>query len=207
MSIEFNIETNFPHLKKLFEDLGEKDVTNAARTSLNKAIRRGATQGLKVIKLRVNLKSAMIKERMETEKAYGSVLRNLEVALRFSGQSISMRHFITGHKKPINQKGVKIKKRRVLKAKVKYGKKIKLNGAFIQKGNSGNVQVFRHIGKSRKMRKVSTKSLAAIVVEERMNAQINRIVEKRFERQFPKELEFRQKKSMGLFNKKPMKKL
>lgn len=189
------------------DDLGNTDIVNAARASLNNAIRRGRVKGTQIIKRRVNLKPSEIRKRIQIERSMGGILRDLQAALVFSGDPISMRNFVVGKKTAIEQKGIPIKKRRKLKARVKYGQTIKLAGAFLQIGASGNKQVFRHRGKGRKMRKISTKSLAKIILEERINANLKAIVNKRMEREFARQIQWRWSKAYANFNKKPLKRL
>lgn len=188
------------------DDLSDKDVVNAARAALNNAIRRGRVKGTKLIKNRVNLKATEIKKRIKVERSTGGILKKLNAALVFSGDPISMRNFVVGKKSTIDQKGIAVKKRRVLKARVKHGQKIILAGAFLQRGASGNKQVFRHRAKGRRLRKISTKSLAKIILEEKINVSLKRIVTVRMEREFRRQIQWRWEKSYSKFNKKPMRK-
>lgn len=205
MSLKINIDTNFTHLDDLMDDLGEKDLVNAARSALNSATRRAREQGSKRLSMRVNLKRSEIKKRIVYKKARGGSLKSLEASLTFSGIPISMINFIVGSKKPIDQKGKQVKKRRKLKARVKGSKKILLQGAFIQKIQSKHV--FRHKGAGRRARKLSTKSLAKIVLEDRSQKIFDEIVEKRFKREFEKQIRWRWGKSYQRFNGKKLKKL
>lgn len=205
MALKINIETNFPHLQTLMNDIGDRDITNAARAALNSATRRGRQQGSNMIRKRINLKATEIKKRIKFTKASGGVLRNLEASLTFSGIPISMVHFIVGKKTPIDQKGVPVKKRRKLKARIRGNKKIMLSGAFIQKMQSK--QVFRHKGSSRRARKLSTKSLAKIIMEAQIRENLDKIVEKRFSREFQRQIHWRWEKSYSKFNRTGMKKL
>lgn len=205
MALKINIETNFPHLQSLMNDLGDKDVTAATRASLNNSVRRGREQGSRMIRSRINLKATEIKKRITIQKARGGSLRSLEASLTFSGIPISMIHFIVGNKNVIKQKGVPVKKRRKLKARIRGNKKISLGGAFIQDMQSK--QVFRHKGKGRRSRKLSTKSLARIILEDQIRTKLDEIVEKRFSREFQRQIHWRWEKSYSRFNKKPLKRL
>lgn len=205
MSIKINIESDFPHLDNLMDQMGNSDITSAARASLNNAVRRGRQQGSRILRKRINLKATEIKKRIVLSRARGGNLRSLNAALTFSGIPISMINFIVGNKNPIKQKGVKVKKRRKLKARIRGNKKVVLTGAFIQDIQSK--QVFRHKGTGKRARKLSTKSLARIILEDRIQQQMETIVQKRFSREFSRQIHWRWEKSVKNFKRKPLKKL
>ena len=150
----------------------------------------------------MNLSATEIKRRIHVLKAKGGSLRSVQAALSFSGVPISMIHFVVGNKQPIKQAGKKVKKRRKLKARIKSGTTIKLNGAFIQDIQSKHV--FRHKGKGRRARKVSTKSLAKIIVEKQIDRMFEQIVTKRFQREFQKQITWRWGKTAQKYSRTPL---
>jgi hypothetical protein len=202
MSIKINIEHNFQDIQDMMDDLGHSDVVGAARSALNNAIRRGKVQGSKDIKRRINMSATEIRKRITTIKAKGGSLRSVQAALSFSGVPISMINFIVGNKQPIKQKGKSIRKRRKLKARIKSGTTIRLPGAFIQDIQSKHV--FRHKGKGRRARKISTKSLAKIIVEKQIDRMFEQIVVKRFQREFKRQVEWRWSKTSKKYARTPM---
>jgi hypothetical protein len=199
--MKIDIYNNFRDLDDMMHELGN-DVTKAVRASLNTATRRGRVQGSKEIRRRINMPPAEIRKRITFIKAKGGSLRNLETQLIFSGTPIGMINFIVGSKQAIKQAGVKLKKRRKVKARIKAGKTFRLEGAFIQ--NITSKQVFRHEGKGRRARKLSTKSLAKIVFEDKINKMLDNIVFTKFNREFPKQIRWRWDKTGNKFSKSPM---
>ena len=186
----------------MMDQLGHKDVVSSARTALNSALRRGREQGSKVMRKRIMLSATDLKKRLTVIKARGGSLKSVQGALVFSGTPIGMINFVVGNKSPIKQKGIKIKKRRKLKARIKPGKTIRLSGSFVQDIKSK--QVFRHIKSGRKARKVSTKSLAKMLVEQNIQKMFDEIVQKRFDRVFRKQLQWRWDKTSRKYSKSPM---
>lgn len=203
MSLDINIEHNFKDLSQMMDELGEKDVVNAARSALNNAVRRSKSQGSKQIGFRTPLKPSKIKKRINTTKARGGTLSSLNAMLIFSGTPIGIINFVVGNKNPISQKGRKVKRRRKLKARIRGSRVVRLNGAFIQDYKSK--QVFRHVGKSRRMRKLSSKSLAKIVEENKIEKVFVEIAKKRFGRIFKKQLDYRFAKTSSKYSRTPLK--
>ena len=202
MTLKLKIEHNLHDAQKMFDELGNKDIIASARMALNNAIRRGKSEGSIRLRKRINLKSREIKARIKEDKAKGSTLRQIEASLVFSGIPIAMISFLT-KKTPIEQKGKPIKKRRKLRVRVKGSKSIVLKGAFIQKMNS--LQVFRHKGRGRRARKLSTKSLAKIIIEHEINKMLEQLVAVRFSREFNRQLRWRWGKTSRKYSNTPMK--
>jgi len=205
MSLKINIWQNMYDLTQMMEEMATKDLVSAARAAMNSSVRRTRQLGSKEIRKRLNLKATEIKKRIVLIKARGGSLRALEASLIVSGAPISMLNFIVGSKQPIKQKGVAVKKRRKLKARVNPGKTIKLSGAFIQ--NIQSKHVFRHKGSGRRARKLSVKSLAKTIMERQLQKQLDLIFQKRFNREFDKQIRWRWEKSGQKFSKSPMRKL
>ena len=202
MSLKLSIFENFYDLDEYMHDLTTRDLAGAVSASMNSAGRRARTQGGKQLKKRIALKSEAIRKRIWAARVRHNVISKMHFDLVFSGTPIGMINFIVGNKSKIDQKGKKIKNRRKLKARIKPGKTIKLRGAFIQDITSK--QVFRHIGKGRRARKISTKSLAKIIVEQKVEKWFEDIFTKRFEREFKRQIYWRWSKTDNRYSKSPM---
>lgn len=200
--MKVNIDTNFHDFKDMMDDLGNRDIGASARTAINRAMTRGQSQVVKQLKKDINLRSTPIKDRITIIKAKGTMMHKMEGVMIFSGNPIPLKEFVIGPKTNIEQKGIKIRKRRKIKVKFKPGKTIKVAGAFIQKVNSQ--QLFRHKGKGRRVRKLAASSLAVIAFRQPRRKRLEDTLMGRFDKVFKQQLQWRHSRTSMAYSKTPM---
>lgn len=169
MGINIDISSNIAEVMRSLPDLNKKVFYEATRHSINKALIAGRTQAAKGLRERLNIKSGTVKSKLGITKARASSLANLEGILSFDDAPQPLLDFVRGSKDVIKQKGVKIKKRKVLRIEITRGKAFKMQGGFIQKVKSK--QVFRR-GKSGGFKKQSAPSIAHFIKESRLKGPI-----------------------------------
>ena len=142
MSIDFDISHNLHALEEYFDDIKTKAVLSGSRSAINKTLVNTRKWLVKMLareyKLRPSgLSRAKLRgKRMRMSKASGARLEQLVGEIKFSVSPESLLQFVTGSKEKIRQKGIKISKRRKLKAEIRPGRKIVLKKAFIQQVRS-----------------------------------------------------------------------
>lgn len=202
MSLKINIEQNFHDLTKMMDEIAHVQILAGTKRAMDNALRRGRVITIKEMRKEINLPSSKIKARITIYKARGASLNGVEGALGFSEKAIPMLDFVVGKKSNIKQKGIKVKKRRKLKVKIKPGKTIRLKGAFIQ--NVKSQQVFRRKGQGPSVRKLGTKSIATLAFQRNMRPKIENIILKRFDREFRRQMSFRFEKTAAKYSRSPM---
>lgn len=202
MSLKVNIDHNFHDLAQMMDELGNKDIGSSARTAINKALTRGVSVVVKQLRKDINLKSTGTKKRIKVIKAKGSQMHRMEGVMIFSGTPIQLLEFVVGNKSPIKQKGIKVRKRRKLKVRFKPGKTIHVKGGFIQDVRSK--QVFRRRSQGRKLRKLSTSSLAVVAFRQPRLKILENTLLKRFDRIFDQQIRWRHGKTTAKYSKSPM---
>lgn len=165
MSINIDISSNIAEVMASLPDLNQQVFYQAARTSIGKALIAGRAQAAKGLRERLNIKSGDVKRKIGITKPKGSSLFSLEGVISFDDTPQPLLDFVKGNKEIIKQKGVKIRKRRVLRVEITKGKAFKMRGGFIQKVRSK--QVFRR-GKSGKFYKQSAPSIAKFIQEHQL---------------------------------------
>lgn len=203
MSLKVNIDSNFHALDSMMDDLGNKDLAAAAKTSINKALIGGRKVMINQIRQDFNLKSMALKKRILVKKTSSNSLHSMKGEMIFSGIPISMLEFVVGRKENIKQKGIQVRKRRKLKARVAPGKTFHVKGAFIQ--NVKSKAVFRGKGNDRRLRKLSQASVAVIAFRNPRKKRLEAALIERFDNEFTKQIMWRYNKSADKFSRAPMK--
>lgn len=202
MGIKFDVRDNFYDLGKCIEDLGVNDVGVSARMALNVAMRRGRVIVNKELRKDISLKSGAINKRIRIIQAKGNNISRMEGVMIFSGIPIGMMEFVVGKKTKIEQKGIKVRKRRKLKAKIAPGKTFRLKGAFIQDVKS--TQVFRRRSEGRRVRKLGVSSIAVIAFRRPRRDILVNVLTTRFNREFNRQINWRHEKTSRKYSKSPM---
>lgn len=201
MSLKVNIDHNFHDLTDMMDDLGNKDIAASAKFSINRTLTRGRKTVIKQIKRDINLKALALKSRIIINKAKSNSMSSMKGSLNFSGFPISMLNFVVGNKSNIKLKGVKVKKRRKLKARIAPGKTFHLKGGFIQDVKSKAVFRRKSTGK---FRKISSASVAVIAFRRPRITMLEKVLVTRFNREFAKQIEFRHAKTTAKYSRSPM---
>lgn len=198
----FTIE-GLDELAGFLDQFKQRDVVQAARRAINRTIVGLRQKSSDEIRKAYNVKEKNLRPRMRLQKPQGNLLSAMEGSVEYSDNPISMIDFVKGSKAPLKQKGIPVKKRRKLKAEVKKGKTFVVKGGFIQKGKNGNNQVFK--GKRGKgFKKQGTRSVASMVKDLGFGKMFTGYAQKRFEREFYRELTIRAQGlvSSGVFRSK-----
>lgn len=168
---------------------GDKILVKAVRKSMTRTLTGLRKEASTSIRTMVRIKAREAKGRMKAVKPRGSDLRRLEATLFFSSRALPLLMFITGKKNPRSQKGVKVRRRRPIKAHITPGKKFTLKKAFIADVNS--LQVFKRSkpGKSG-LKKQGTKSLAQFLKKDNFRRPLEDFIQARMAREFNQHYKF-----------------
>lgn len=188
MSINIDISSNIAVVMASMDDLNKNVFYQSIRYSIGKALIAGRAQAAKGLRERLNIKSSAVKNKIGMTKPKAGSLASLEGVLSFEDVPLPILDFVKGSKDVIQQKGVKIKKRRVLRVEITKGKTWKMKGAFIQKVKSQ--QVFRR-GKSGKFYKQSAPSIAHFVEDQKLKVPIIRRMKDVFRVNLKNQYEYR----------------
>jgi hypothetical protein len=188
MSINIDISSNIAVVMASMDDLNKTVFYQSIRYSIGKALIAGRAQAAKGLRERLNIKSSAVKEKIGMTKPKAGSLASLEGVLSFEDVPLPILDFVKGSKDVIKQKGISIKKRRVLRVEITKGKTWKMKGAFIQKVKSQ--QVFRR-GKSGKFYKQSAPSIAHFVEQQRLKVPIIRKMKDVFRNNLKNQYEYR----------------
>lgn len=188
MSINIDISSNIAAIAQRFPELNMDVFYPAVRGAIGKALIAGRTQAAKGLRERLNIKSGDVKRKIGMTKPRPSDFASLEGILSFDNTPQPLIDFVKGSKDIIKQKGIKIKKRRVLRVEISKGKVWKMRGGFIQKARSK--QVFRR-GRSGKFKKQSAPSIAHFIEEQNLKVPIIRAMKDSFRVNVKSQYEFR----------------
>jgi hypothetical protein len=188
MSINIDITSNIAMIMKSFPELNNEVFYQSVRYSIGKALIAGRTQAAKGLRERLNIKSGDVKKKIGMTKPKASSLASLEGILSFDNAPLPLLQFVKGSKDVIQQKGIKIKKRRVLKVEISKGKVFKMRGGFIQKVRS--TQVFRR-GRRGGFKKQSAPSIAHFIEQENLKIPVIRAMKDSFRANIKNQYEFR----------------
>lgn len=188
MSIDIDISSNIAVIQKGLGDLNKEVFYQSIRYSIGKALIAGRTQAAKGLRERLNIKSGDVKRKIAMTKPRGSDLFSLEGVLSFDDTPQPLLDFVKGSRDVIKQKGIKVKKRRVLRVEISKGKVWKMSGGFIQKVKS--TQVFRR-GRSGKFKKQSAPSIAHFIDQEKLKIPVIRAMKDSFRANIKNQYEFR----------------
>jgi len=208
MALDINLEHNFNDLEIWLDDIKNKAATQAARSTINRSLIATRKLSIKLIKRQYRVKKSGlsatdVKKAHHIKKARGGHLDTLFGEILFAGKPIPLLSFVSGSKNIIEQKGIKVKKRKKLKAEIRPGKKVILKGAFIGKVHSK--QVFKRGGKG--LKRQAGPSITEIVFRPNMIKALQKKMQRTFDQRFPGEMQFRLDKLTGKVNSAPLKKL
>ena len=199
MTIELNILDNLDAIEDFYTNRVQEIAGPAVKAAMNKTLRTARKESLDVIHTTIHLnsriktKSAFGKENVKIFKAKGLNAFDMTGSLYFSGKALPMLWFIKGDSSNIIQKGVKISKRKKVKASIYYGKKFVVKKAFIQTHKSK--QLFKRDG-NKKLIKQGIPSLAEMVGKNnRLLKTIQRRMIKQFGRELKNQISFRLEKA------------
>lgn len=189
----FTIE-GLDELAGFLDQFKQRDVVQAARRAINRTVTGVRQKSLDEIRKSYNVKEKTLKTRMRVQNAQGNKISEMEGAVEYSDNPISMINFVKGSKAPLKQKGVPVKRRRKLKAEVKKGKTFIVKGGFIQKAKKGEdkTQVFKG-RRGKGFKKQGTRSVASMVRDLGFGDIFTGYAQKRFEKEFYRELQVRAK--------------
>ena len=206
MSLDFNILHNLEATEEWLDSIKVKAVLGAARAAINKTLRSTRVFSVKAIAKQYRLKPSglsrrEVKSMMKVKKARGGSLNSLEGQIKYDTTPIPILKFISGAQEIIKQKGIKVKKRRRLRAEIRPGKKILLKGAFIQRVHSK--QVFKR-GRAG-FKKQGVASIGQVIMRDRMKILLLNHVASVFEDNFKNQLQFRLDKLATKLNNSKLK--
>ena len=191
MSIQIDILGSLDKAKTVIDRIKFKAVPKAARRSLNRVITASRVRAIKGIKRRRKLKPTELKKKFVLlKKARGSRIDKLQAEILFNRNPVSAIRFLVGPKQPSKQKGVKVKKRRVVRLHVKPGRRTKMPKAFIARGRGGNLQIFQRRGKKRfPIVKRGTAAISTVVDKSGLGKRLQKFAQKRLDIEFQRNLE------------------
>jgi len=120
-------------------------VGRAAKSAMNRSLSKTNTQAVKITKLSLyKLKSSQLKKAfLRKSNVRITDLEKLEAKLGSRIQGPTMIRFVKGQKDPRPQRGIPVKKRKLVRVEIRPGITRKMPHSFIQKGRGGVNQVFR----------------------------------------------------------------
>ena len=165
MALDVRIDDTFDDIRLYLDSTLEKAAMQSARRALNRTITATRTQALRDLKKRLKFQKGQAKknkDRFRLIKARGGSLNTIKAEIRFSGETLPLIDFVKGSKSVPKQKGIKVRKRKQLRAEIKPGKTFKLKSAFIADIHSK--QVFKRRGKrTRQAKKQGLASFATLL--------------------------------------------
>jgi len=191
MSIELSLEDIFLELSDDLDKISMDKVPVITRQALNRTLTATRSQFEKRVRSKLNLKLRTIRKKEFTRifNARGTDISSMSATISMSYKPISLVTFIKDAK-PIEQKGIPIKKRKKLSVRVGR-KRVKLKKAFVQRGKNNNLHVFKRVGKSPTYwKKQSAPSIAAIFEKENMFQPLRRFAQARFNKNFKQRLNY-----------------
>lgn len=155
MSLDIQIYVDLDDIMMTLGTMDRKAVNRAAKRAINRALSSVRQTAFDSIRARLNIKEKSLRDRyVRMRKASVDMFGAVSGELEFSAESIPMIEFVKGSKEPIEQKGIKVKKRRKLKVEIAKGKRFVLKKAFIQRVHSK--QVFKRPTKGFKKQGISS---------------------------------------------------
>lgn len=200
--MKLKISVDSYKIKKVLEGWSEKALKKSAVRSANRAATSVRMEATRRMKARYNLPSSGsykgegglkppgIKPNIIIQRAKGNSKKSLGeifATIRVSNKPISLIHFVRGEKSPLQQKGIPVKRRPLLKVQITRGNTRKMRKVFIAKANS-SVQVYR---KERgTMHKQSVPSLWRLLEKPEMKNQLEIFGRQVFEQEMARNLPF-----------------
>ncbi len=208
--IDFDIRSNIEAIPEYLDEMKSRTVVAAAKATINKTLLSTRKITIKRLGLTYKLKPSglskkEVKAGLRLIKAKTGPLHTLEGVMTLRGQPIPIIKFISGAKNTIKQKGIKIQKRRKLKAEIRPGKKIILKKAFIQKVRS--IKVFKRGKGEKDFKNQAVASVALIIMRTPNGNAILTHISRRFNKVFANQMQFRLDKLALKLKNKPLKKV
>ena len=186
ISLDSNLEGLDAFLKSYPKEVAKATKRSMARmvTSMTKESRNSIKSGhYKTSNREINERTRKIK------RLKGPVFNRLEAGLAYSDKPLDLIKFVKGKKSPRKQKGIKVSRRRPIKAEVRPGNVSTLRRTFIAKGRGGNFQAFRRHGK--KLAKQVVPGLSHKIISSlRLRTAVDRAARRRLAREMPINLRF-----------------
>ena len=209
MSIDYDITSNFESIETWIEGINDVLVVRAGKAAINDTLTTMRVETIKIMGINYNLKPTTysvtkVKKNTKLIKASGKFLKDLEGIIHFNSSPIAMLNFVTGGKKRIKLKGVKIAKRRDLKAKIKPGKTHRIVGGFIQRKRT--TQVFRG-GARAGFKKQALPSQTEVMMRKKNVDRLLKRVGEVFSKNFENQMQWRLDKAAGKLSQKRPKKV
>lgn len=199
--LDIDISTNLDAIDDFLDDFTLNIFIGSARRAIDRTVVSARADATKHIRKTVNIKAKDLKNKIKIGKAKGGI-NSLQGFVDFDGAPIPLLEFVTGSNDVPNNKGVPIKKRKVLKIKILKGKSRKLRGAFIAKVHSK--QVFRR-GRSGGFYKQSAPSIAEWMSRNNLRDPVLKRAQDTFNRTFKHEYQFRMSKAKAKINSASLK--
>ena len=207
--IEFDLFSSLQHIPEWLDDTKEKVVVQSAKASINKLLKSSAVLSVKRIGMSYKLKPSGlgkkdVKRMMRVTKAKGKTIASLEGLITYNTTPIALLKFVTGSKELLSQKGIKIRKRRKLKAEIRPGQKLRIKKAFIQKAKSK--QVFKST-KGGGFKRQAVPSIGLVIMRTEHKKALLTHISRRFPRLMANQITFRQQRVDQKLTKRKLKKL
>jgi len=207
MAVDISITSNILDAAMEMKNYSNQVVVQSARKAINRSLTTGRKLSRKSLRERLNIKNKDIgnkSRKMRIQKARGGRMASLTGSLEFETTPLPMLMFIKGKKTPIKQRGVKLRKRRKLKAEVYRGKKLNMAPAFIQKVRT--TQVFRRQA-SGKLHRQSAPSVGEFMKRKVFFKNPRKGMLVMFNRTLNEQIKFRSSAQASRLNKAKMKKI
>ena len=196
MSIELSIDNVFDKFQEDVIKLSNKQLPLITRQALNRTVPAVRTEARRLIQNERNLKLKTINKlrAMKMKKAKGSSISKMNTSIEFSGESISLIHFLN-NPSPQRQAYIPVKKRKRLRIKVGKKRVTFKNAVFIQRGKKnkngeGNLHVYQRWGGRTTWTSRNTSSLASLVTSKNMERKLYGKAEEVFDKQFKTRLDY-----------------
>lgn len=203
MSLKFEIQMDALARVPLFlNDVQSKALPKANRNALNRSLTTLRNEINNRVRLNYKLKkSDLNKKYLFNLKARGNMVSQQVATLNVSGKAISLINFVPKAKrKPVNQRGIPVKRRRPLRIEIRPGDKRKTK-LFVQKGKGGNLHVFRRNEDAKKpkgLMKQSAPSLPELFDKVKsIRLQSSKEALKTYRKEFDRQFDFFVKKAEG----------
>lgn len=204
MGLNIDITSNIAHIQRSLGEVNKKVFYESVRYSIGKALIAGRAEAAKSLRERLNIKSGDVKKKIGITKPKAGSFASLEGILSFDDTPQPLLDFVKGSKAIISQKGIPIKKRKVLKIEITRGKSFKMKGGFIQKVKS--TQVFRR-GKSGGFKKQSAPSIGEFIQKGDHRPMIIRRMKEVFRNNIKNQYEYRMERLANRLQSAPMDKI
>lgn len=185
--------TNLHEISAQLSELGKQ-----ARPAMRRALKRGQiamrTESIAQLKKSLKIKNKDLKEAFKLSAPQGDRIA-MYADIGYSSASLPLLYFVVGNRRPLEQWGIPVKKRRKLRVEIRPGKKTLMKGAFIQIVR-GRLGVFRR--RSGKGNKQLVSQRTHSIVYDIFKGQVPEKIAARglsmFEKHVIHEIEFRSKK-------------